>query len=188
MKKIQFLIATIMIAIFMSGCGAAKISPQQQSVIDNHTVLYTQRSMWIDTNRVYGTNFSKALHVPINSPVKIVSLNAKRIIFEFLGAPVTYYVTTKHTRLDTAQTLDRMFLTKKVDLSKFSASTKKNIMAGKVVKGMSKEAVLLSRGYPPMHQTLSLKANSWKYWYHRFKTSSITFKNNKVVSLEGGVF
>ena len=37
--------------------------------------------------------------------------------------------------------------------------------AGKVAIGMTKEQVLVSLGYPPMHQTPSLDAPQWKYWH-----------------------
>ena len=188
MNKIKLLLATLVAALFMSGCGAAKVTPAQQSLVDNKTPLYTQVSMWIDSNRIYGTNFGKGLLVPVNSQVKITSISGKAIAMEYLGAKVTYYVTTKHTSLDTSKTMDRLFSTKKVDLSKFSAKAKENIMNGNLVVGMSKSEVLIARGYPPSHQTLSTESNLWKYWYHRFKTSTVSFKDGKVSKLEGGVF
>lgn len=187
MKKIVSALIALLATMFLVGCGGATLTPKQQSLVDNKTELYTQTSMWIEKNRVYGTNFAKGLHIPVNSKVKITSMTAKVIIFEYLGTEVRYEVYTKHTKIDAGQTLDRLFGVKKVNLSKFSKSTQTNILAGKVVKGMSKEAVLIARGYPPMHATFSLEGDLWKYWYHRFKTSSITFKNNKVVRLQGGV-
>jgi len=59
-------------------------------------------------------------------------------------------------------------------------------MAGKVVVGMTKDEVLIARGYPPLHATISTQADLWKYWHHRFSTSSITFKNGKVEAMQGG--
>jgi uncharacterized protein YceK len=187
MKKIILLVVALMATVVMSGCGGLKLTPAQQSVVDNQASMFTQVSIWVDKNRVYGTNFARGLHIPINTKVKILKMNAKVIVFEYQGSKINYYVTTKHTKIDAGKTLDRIFGKKAVDLSKYSKSTQKNIKAGKVAIGMSKEEVVLSRGYPPFHQTLSLKANKWKYWNHRFKTANVIFENNKVVSKTSGI-
>jgi hypothetical protein len=46
---------------------------------------------------------------------------------------------------------------------------------GEVEVGMSKESVLLTRGYPPKHRTPSLDGVEWTYWHNRFKTVSVIF-------------
>lgn len=188
MKKILMLAIAFIAILTVVGCTPAKLEPQQQAMIDSQTTVYTQSSMWIDRNRVYGVNYSRGMHVPINTQVKILEVNSKTIVFSYLGAEISYYVSSKQTKIDASQTLKRLFATKPVNLSKYSKGTKDNILAGKVAVGMTKDEVLLSRGYPPLHATLSIQADLWKYWHHRFKTSSITFKNGKVSSMQGGVF
>jgi len=42
--------------------------------------------------------------------------------------------------------------------------------AGKVAIGMTQEQVIVSLGYPPAHETPSLEAERWKYWYGNFDT------------------
>lgn len=184
MKRIISVVLAFITTMLLVACGGAKLTPEQQTLVKNQTELYTQSSMWVEKNRVYGTNFSNGSHIPINTKVKILAINAKVIKFEYLGSPVQYYVTAKHTRIGAQKTLERMFSTKPVNLSKFSKSEKKNILKGKVEKGMSKSAVLLARGYPPAHVT-SLEADLWKYWRHRFSTSLVTFKDDKVVDIKG---
>lgn len=44
------------------------------------------------------------------------------------------------------------------------------VRAGKVAIGMTKEQVIVSLGYPPAHETPSLDAERWKYWYGKFDT------------------
>lgn len=187
MKRIISVAIAFVTTMFLVACGGAKLTPEQQTLVKNQTELYTQSSMWVEKNRVYGTNFSKGLHIPVNTKVKILAINAKVIKFEYLGTQVHYYITEKHTKIDAQKTLDRVFSTKEVNLSKFLKSEKKNILEGKVEKGMSKEAVLVARGYPPMHVTSSLEENLWKFWRHRFSTANVIFKDNKVVEIEGAM-
>ena len=56
------------------------------------------------------------------------------------------------------------------------------IESGEVLKGMTKEQVLLARGYPPAHQTPSTDEDRWKFWSSRFVTEEIFFSNGRVVA------
>ena len=49
------------------------------------------------------------------------------------------------------------------------------IESGEVRQGMSREAVLVSLGYPPESGTPSTKLDSWRYWRHRFNTFIVHF-------------
>lgn len=181
MKKIISITVAFFTMLFLIGCGGASLTPKQEAIVNSQTEVYTQVSMWVDNNKVYGTNYANGLHIPVNTKVKILDMNAKVIKFEYLGASIAYLVMSKHTKVNAGKTLERLFSQNAVNLSKYSSTTRDNITNGKVEVGMTKEEVVLSRGYPPFHQTLSLQANKWKYWYNRFKTVNVTFKNNKVV-------
>jgi len=49
-------------------------------------------------------------------------------------------------------------------------SEKTAIEKGDVVLGMSKDAVITSRGFPPAHKTASLKLDSWIFCLTELKT------------------
>ncbi|WP_294960488.1 hypothetical protein [Sulfurimonas sp.] len=181
MKRIISIISLLLTTFVLIGCGAAKLSPAQQELVKSNATMYTKVSMWTEKNRVYGTNYSRGLHIPINTEVKILAVSSKVITFEYMGSKINYYVYTKYTKVDAAGTLDRLFSKTKVDLSMYSEDTLQNILDGKIVVGMTKEEVVLSRGYPPFHATISLKADVWKYWNNRFQTIEVRFEDNKVI-------
>ena len=53
------------------------------------------------------------------------------------------------------------------------------IKKGVIVKGMSKQAVLVSYGRPPEHRTPNyMDTNSWIYWINRFRSKEIYFDEN----------
>ena len=187
MKKIIAIVATLLALLIMSGCGAIKLAPEKQSLIDSKTQMYTQVSMWNDRNRIKGTNYSVGLHIPVNSKVTILSVSAKAIVFKYNEQKMTYYTIPKHTGLQSEKLIDRLFSKTPVDLSKYSKSIQDNILMGKVVKGMSKNAVLLARGYPPLHITTSTTSDSWRYMRNRWISALITFKDDKVSEIKGTV-
>jgi uncharacterized protein YceK len=181
MKKIISIVTLLLATFIMSGCGAAKLTPAKQALIDNKTVVYTQVAMWSDKNKVSGTNYSVTNLIPINSEVTILAVGGSAINFEVNGQKISYLVTSKYTKITSAQMLDRLFATKKVDISKSSKKVQANIINGIVANGMTKEEVLLARGYPPAHETATTEKNTWKYWRNRWTTGVVTFQDNVVI-------
>jgi len=49
------------------------------------------------------------------------------------------------------------------------------IKQGKIVKGMSKKAVLISYGRPAEHRTPDLNSNKWRYWMNKRTQKAICF-------------
>jgi hypothetical protein len=186
MKKIVTII-TLFIATLFIGCGGVKLTPEKQALIDEQTVLYTQVSMWTEKNRVDGTNYSTGLHIPVNTEVSILQVSGKAIVFMMNGEKMTYLTKTKYTKLNSNQMLDRLFGTQKVNLSGHSPATIENINNGAVAMGMTKDEVLLARGYPPFHATAGVESDKWKYWRNRWVTAIITFKDGKVSAIKGTV-
>ena len=183
MKKAIYSFVIALVAIFMAGCGAAKLTPKQEELVNSNATLYTQVGMWEEKGKVWGTNYNRGIFIPVNSPVKIVKVSSRAIVFVYNDREIALINIPKHTQIDIGGLLERTFAKTKVDLSKFSQMERENIAIGKVVPGMSKNAVLVARGYPPAHET-SLKSDSWKYWIHRFKSVVYHFKNGKVDTIK----
>ena len=180
MRKILTIVSVFFMMLIITGCGAAKLSPEKQALIDNKTTLYTQVTMWSDKGKVIGTNYSVSSIIPINSKVQVLSVGSSSIIFKINGQEIKYDVASKYTKVDSTQMLDRLFGQSSVDLSKYDQKIQTNILEGIVARGMSKEEVLLARGYPPFHETASTEENTWKYWRNRWTTGTVTFKDNIV--------
>jgi len=185
MKSVFTSMLLFITMLLFSACGVVSLSPKQKSIKESSSYVYTQVPMWTEKNRIIGTNYSRGLFIPLNSPVKIISIDSRKIVFTYLDTKLSYYTYTKYTKVDSGGMLERLFSTKKVNLSKYSRKKRKYISNGKIVVGMTKEEVILARGYPPFHATLSLKSNTWKYWENRFKTINVKFRKNKVVATVG---
>ena len=185
MKKIISIVMALFTALILTGCGGAKLTPAQQAVVDTKAELFTQVTMWAEKGRIIGTNYAVGELIPVNSKVKILEISSKVIVFEYNGSKIKYEVYSKYTKVDSGAMLDRLFAKTKVDLSKFSSATKENVLNGVITKGMTKDTVLLARGYPPFHKTAGIKADRWTYWRNRWVTAVVTFKDGKVTALKG---
>lgn len=49
---------------------------------------------------------------------------------------------------------------------------------------MSKQAVQVAIGYPPITRTPSLDANKWIYWNSRVRTFAVHFEGDRVVQIK----
>ncbi len=128
------------------------------------------------------TNYRRGASIPVNTPVRLLNVTNKTIEVEVDNSSqhLTVKNIQKHTGDDVYRAFDKLFAPNKVDLTRFSALEKQHIQNGTVAKGMSKDAVLVAIGYPPITETPSLDSNRWVYWSHRFNRFNVHFKDDRV--------
>jgi hypothetical protein len=146
---------------------------------------YTQFVIRYEKQRHLTTNYRRGASIPVNSPVRLVKIEDNTIEIELLdsSAPLVIRNIPKHTGDDIYQTFDKLFASNKVDLSQFSQLEREQIKTGTVSQGMSKNAVVVAIGYPPITETLNLDADTWVYWSGRFNKFNVIFSNGKVSSV-----
>lgn len=181
-KKMR-LIGLALVAVVMSGCATVQLPPAQQALVDNNTTLYTQVGMWTEKDNVIATNYKRGEHIPVNSVVQITDINAATVTFNYDGRSITLKNIEKYTKVDVAGLMARTFAVQPVNLTQFSALEKAAIEKGDVVIGMTKDAVIISRGFPPAHRTANLKLDSWRFWQNRFGTIVYEFEQGKVSNI-----
>ena len=128
---------------------------------------------------INGTNFGRGTFIPVNTPVIIVGKKSHKFFFMHDEKTIMLFNRDEYTKLNNDDFRDRQLSDKQVDLSMFGENDKKNILRGRVTIGMSKKAVLLTRGYPPAHKTPNLKSNRWRYWEERSHSHYYYFVDGK---------
>ena len=197
MKKMLLLIPAALL-LLLGGCA------EPEPPIENET-LYTQVNMWYvkkpttqklssmqmqsvhkahplrAEQTVEATNYQRDVLIPVNSRITIVGSDAESIFFEYDGELIALHNTEKYTRISLYKLMQRSFGENPVDLSRFSTEEQAAIRAGRVEPGLSKEAVIVARGYPPAHKTPDLESDDWHYWNGRFNSRIYHFKAGKFV-------
>ncbi|PKH07890.1 hypothetical protein [Moritella sp. Urea-trap-13] len=174
------LLGLALVTVVMSGCATVQLPAAQQELIDNNTTLYTQVGMWTEKGNVIATNYKRGEHIPVNSVVQITDVDASTVTFNYDGRSIKLKNIEKFTKVDVPALMTRTFALEQVNLTQFSALEKTAIEQGDVVIGMTKDAVIISRGFPPAHRTASLKLDSWRFWQNRFGTIVYEFEQGKV--------
>ena len=179
MKFTKIIVALFATAI-LAGCAGKSPIPQKEG-----KTAVTQINMWSYKGELETTHYAVDTLIPVNSEVQIMDTSSKTITFRVVdtGMEVTLVNKQKYTGMGIDGIYDRYFGDSKVNLSKFSDLEREAIENGRVVPGMSKDAVLVARGYPPAHRTPTLESDSWRYWQSRFNTIVVNFDDGKVVNI-----
>lgn len=175
------------LAMLMLGCskGMKFNEPAPTVNIDTAKIYYTQFSLFHEKNNFRTTNYRKGLLLPINTAVTLQIMDSKEAQIRLVdgGQILTIENAPKYTLDDMQTAFNKIAKPDKIDLRRFSADERDAILAGRAIKGMSREAVTAAIGYPPQHETPSLNVNDWLYWRNRFDRFIVHFKNDKVESI-----
>ncbi len=179
MEYVYRAIAACCAALVLAGCASTG-GPSPITDKEGQTV-YTQRNLWFHEGEHITTNYQAGTKLPINSRVTITGSSGETIAIETAdGNQYTIVNVADYTKEDIAGIYDRYFANSKVDLSRFTAQERRAIEKGRIDEGMSKEALLVARGYPPAHETPSLESDSWRYWKKRHDTMIVEFDDGRV--------
>jgi hypothetical protein len=123
-------------------------------------------------------NFYVGRLIPAGTPVTITGTPGRdRVSVQIDGA--AYRIGQEYGRKEEPfdRYMNKVLLTSdpRPKINSFAPPVRDAIRQGKLVKGMTKEQVLMSLGHPPTHGTASLESNEWKYWYNRFATYLVLF-------------
>jgi hypothetical protein len=128
------------------------------------------------------TNYSRGALVPINTPVKLVSMSGDKMVLRRLdsGQEIKVENEPKYTKKSLTELAEIMLSSEKTPLEKLPEEVAASIRNGEMRKGMTRELVLMARGYPPAHETPSIEGDRWVYWSSRFVKQTIVFSNGRL--------
>ena len=163
---------------------------------------YTCCNMHYERPKIDDTNYQKGALIPFGTPVHILDVRQNLVKFQAVGHPEITLVQRWGRKTQSIEDyMSRVFVAddprtrlrssapatsgKKKDKRAAeregrSDSVRKLIEQGVVEPGMTREQVLMSLGYPPVHRTPSLDAPAWTYWENRWVTFVVHFDGDKV--------
>jgi hypothetical protein len=177
----------IFLAVALVGCSGGFNSMEVlPSSVQIGATYYTQVGMFYEKGRYRTTNYGVGIFLPVNTSVKLTEFGSKMftVSLEDTGETIEFYNYPKFTNWTQAEAFEKLFGREQVSLLKFNAVERKHIENGSIGPGMRKSAVIVSRGYPPSHETPSLERDQWKYWKNRWDTIIVSFKNDRVVDIK----
>jgi len=141
---------------------------------------YYMRHCIMQENGIHlATNYWRGGLIPINAKVTLVSLKKKamKLRVEETGEEVEIENVPNFTKKDIPTIARNMLTRTPVPIEVFGDEIASKIKSGELASGMTREQVVMARGYPPSHKTSSLSQNTWTYWSSRFVVLTLVFED-----------
>jgi len=153
--------------------------PIEPAVGQDYVTRYTFRH---EKNEHITTNYGRGVVVPINTPVKIVSMSGSLLVLKRgdTGQEIKVKNEEKYTKKSIKEIAALMLASDKTPIEQVPEPFATAIRNGEMRKGMTKELVLMARGYPPAHETPSIEGDRWVYWSSRFVKQTIVFTDGRL--------
>ncbi len=148
---------------------------------------FTRFTFHEEDNKHPSTNYARGALVPINTPVRILALHKDEILIKRVdtGEEIKIENVEKYSRKSLTELARLMFSADKTPLDTLPVEVAAAIRNGEMRKGMTKEQVIMARGYPPGHETPSSESDRWVYWSSRFVKHTLVFSNGRLVEGRG---
>ncbi|HVN83603.1 MAG TPA: outer membrane protein assembly factor BamE [Candidatus Binatia bacterium] len=145
---------------------------------------FTCCNIHYETDQINDANYFIGTTLPLGTSVTIHGVGRDSVTFVADGKTLTLSHSYGRDQESMQQYIDKVLVATdpKPRLAGFSHSAQDAIKEGRVERGMTREQVLLSLGYPPTHKTPSLDAREWTYWYNRWVSYKVAFDDGGKVS------
>ncbi|WP_375756972.1 hypothetical protein [Corallococcus exercitus] len=149
-------------------------------------VVFAQATFLLNKNQLSAVNYrGKGVAIPVGAKVAVIDRDDDEIRCKVMDSGAEFRFVTHRSLGKPINVLFAGFFAPEDPAARIAALSpedQKQVRAGELARGMSREAVLLTAGPPPPHRTPSLQGNRWTYWSSKFSTFEVEFgPDGKVV-------
>lgn len=168
-----------------AGVASGDILPEKISP-DVGSDYYTRHNFMYERSKHNTTNYWRGQLMPVNTRVTLVKLSGDKMVLETEdGRRVTFANARKFTQRGIEDIASELLSPSSIPLNRMKEETRRNVLSGTMRLGMTKEEVLMTRGYPPKHETASIQSDRWVYWSSRFVKRTLVFEGGKLTRGRG---
>ena len=179
-----------LLSIYFTGCSTPQNVPIKKETYKHYDTLYTKSNMFVSIGRfgkyvIYSNNYSSGSVLSINSKITLDSINKNELHFDYKGKDITFINNAKYSGGELSKVIQNYFSKKPINMDRFSPFEKDAINHATIKKGMSKDAIIASRGLPTRNATTSVNEDTYNYYRQKYyKTATkVHFKDNFVISI-----
>lgn len=158
-----------------SGCGRGG-RPIQSPLVGK--TMYARSNLYLNGDQLSAVNYRTGTLISIGTPIEVVEIRTQSVTARLAdGGQNFVFVPYKTPNVPITDILTLFFSEQPLDeeLAALPEDVKTKVEAGEVAPGMSKEAVMMAIGPPPLHANPKRDENVWRYWSNRFNTFEVEF-------------
>lgn len=138
---------------------------------------YARFTFYHERGKYKATNYRRGMIVPINTVMKLISYGSNEMLLKIKGEMIRVKNIKKYTQGTIEEFASLMLSDRPTAIEEYGETRASAIKSGTMRLGMTRDEVLMTRGYPPKHETPSLQMDRWVYWSSRYVKRTIVFYN-----------
>jgi hypothetical protein len=144
---------------------------------------YTCCNFHYEKDWISDANWRYLPMIPAGAKIKVLDYGSNRASVEIDGKPMRIGHDYGRREQKLQEFVQKLVVKSdpKARIAKYPDNVRAAIREGKVIRGMTREQVIISAGYPPTHRTPSLDASVWNMWATRTGRYEIHFNGKGTV-------
>jgi hypothetical protein len=144
---------------------------------------YTCCNLHYDYDRISDANWRNLPMIPAGAKIRVVEYGANRATVEIDGKPIRIAHDYGRDRESVEAYVAKLVVREdpRTRIAGYPPEVQRAIFDGVVIRGMTREQVLLAVGYPPTHRTFTLESNVWHFWASRPGRYEVHFNSEGIV-------
>ncbi|MEK7779689.1 MAG: hypothetical protein AAB293_06450 [Pseudomonadota bacterium] len=180
-KNLGFIVIILLSSIIIMGCSSTGIpgnSNENIPLISGYTCCNLRSEDggdWISE-----LNYIRWKMIPLGTPVSVTGYGRHRFHVNLGGKPMRIGQDYTRKSLSLEQYVRRIIAPEdpNIKLATFPKEIQNAIKLGKVMKGMTKEQVIMSVGYPLTEENPTMDAPLWRMWIDSFSEYQLLWNEN----------
>lgn len=192
MEKASFFktLTQLILLICLAALTACKTAETHQGGEAKSAYLrtgYACCNLHYNNDWISDSNFAQLPFIPAGTPINLKSIGDYRAYIEVDGKTMRLGHDYGRVQETTEQWVNKIVALSdpKLKIAKFSPTVRNAIARGQLVKGMTKEQVIMSVGFPQTDHTPRLDAPIWRYWWSSFGPYYVHWSGNVVSKIDG---
>ena len=144
---------------------------------------YTCCNLHYDYDRISDANWHDLPMIPAGAKIRVVDYGVNRALVEIDGKPIRIAHDYGRDR-ESVETYVRKLVVPwdpKELIASYPPEVRDAISRGTVIRGMTREQVIIAAGYPPTHRTFSVNENVWNLWASKHGRYEVHFNSQGTV-------
>lgn len=165
--------------------SATQAAPAAEKSRDSYLrVGYACCNLHYSGDWISDSNLANLPFVPVGTPIKVKNIDRYRAYVEVDGKPMRLGHDYGREQETTEQWVNKIVVLDdpKPKLARFAPNVRNAIAKGQLLRGMTKEQVIMSVGHPQTNENPNLKGPYWRYWWSSFGPYYVYWGKNGTVS------
>lgn len=133
------------------------------------------------------SNLAQLPFIAAGTPISVKKIDGYRAYVEIDGKPMRLGHDYGRAEETTEQWVNKLVVLEdpKPKIAKFAPAVRNAIAKGQLMKGMTKEQVIISVGYPQTNENPKLDGPYWRYWWSSFGPYYVYWAKGAVSKIDG---